>query len=152
MKSRISSYLCSNITWQESLTSKWRDWIKVYTKNIHISSNTARQTCMSLTTCFWKYTVMKTFPVTVLNFGVCGISLVRGLIKINNKSCTVYKSGNYYNRLLIDMLIAKNSGLVFLDTVYTFSFIILVQTRLRRNSAIVEPRGNVKISQQLNHL
>ena len=32
----------------------------------------------------------------------------------NNKSCMVYKSGNYDNRLIIDMLIAKkNSGLVF---------------------------------------
>ena len=33
------------------------------------------------------------------------------VIKINNKS--VYKSGNYYDRLIIDMLIAKKSGLVF---------------------------------------
>ena len=47
--------------------------------------------------------------VTVLNFGVCGILLVRGVIKINNKSCMVYKSKNYYNRLIIDMLIAKKT-------------------------------------------
>ena len=96
------------------MTSKQRDWIKVYTQNIHISANTAQQTCTPLTNYFWKYPVIKIFPVTVLNFRVCGILLTRGVIKINNKSCTVYKSWNYYNRLIIDMLIGKNSGLVCL--------------------------------------
>ena len=43
IKSRIWTYFYSNITLQESLTSKWRDWMKVYTQNIPISSNKARQ-------------------------------------------------------------------------------------------------------------
>ena len=126
MKSRIWTYFYSNITQQESLTSKWRDWIKVYTQNIHISSNIARQTCTPLIICFWNYPVIKIFPVTVLNFGVCRTLLVRGVIKINNKQCTLYKSGNYYNRLKIDMPIAKKQWLSFWDTVYMCSFIILV--------------------------
>ena len=49
------------------------------------------------------------------------------LIKINNKSCTVYKTGNYYNRLITDMLIAKKRH-CFWVTVYMFSFIIHVQS------------------------
>ena len=87
--------------------------LKFIFKNNHICSNTTRQTCTPLTNCFWKYPVIKIFPVTVLNFRVCEILLVRGVIKINNKLCTVYESGNYYNRLIIDMLIAKKHWLSF---------------------------------------
>ena len=92
------------------------------------------------------------FPSNCFEFRGMWNIIGKRVTKINNKSCTVYKSGNYYNRLIIDMLIAKKQWLSCWDTVYTFSFIILVQTHLRRNSAIVESRGNLKISQQLNHL
>ena len=133
------------------LTSKWRDWIKVYTQNIHIGSNTARQIARR-----WP-TASEIILWSRLSQWLFWISryveyLIRRVNKINDKSFTLYKSGNYYNRLIFDILIAKNSGSVFWDTVYTISFIILVQTRLRRNSAIVKPRRNLKISQQQNHL
>ena len=58
----------------------------------------------------------------------------------------VYKCGNYYNRLLIDVLIAKKQRLGFWDTVYMYSFIYVCNLARMENFAIVEPLryGNYK--------
>ena len=102
--------------------------LKFIFKNNHISSNTARQTCLLLTNCFWNYPVHKIFLVTVFEFrGVWNIiDTGGGQNKI--KYSVQFIRGNYYNRLILDMRIAKTAA-YFWDTVNTYSFTILVQSR-----------------------